>query len=317
MRQDDSILCIVAALGGNALLRRGEEMSESRQRANIRSAVAALKPLIEDGHRLLITHGNGPQIGMIALQNSAGPPEGHCGLDVLGAQSQGMIGYLIEQELRNVLPRGRTCATLLTQVLVDVRDEAFRRFEKPIGPLYPRAEVDWLQDARGWTFVQEEDLWRRTVPSPLPVEILGLEGIVQLVASGAIAICLGGGGVPVIRDGNGALRGVEAVIDKDHASALLARTMGADALLLLTDVDGVFDRWNTRDQTLLRNLNPEDVDLNSLSAGSMRPKVAAACEFVRATGKLCAIGRIEAAAELLAGTQGTQIGRAPHAEDVG
>ena len=288
-------------------MRRGEEMSESRQQANIRRAVKALAPMIHDGHQLLITHGNGPQVGMIALQNMTGPPEGRCGLDVIGAQSQGMIGYMIEQEVRNILPPGRSCATLLTQVAVRSDDAAFQRFEKPIGPDYTAAEADVLRRERGWTFVRDKDLWRRAVPSPRPQEIMGLDMIRKLADSGAVVICLGGGGVPVVKDKDGMLRGIEAVIDKDHASSLLARAVSADALALLTDVEGVFDRWNTAEQTLMRVLAPDDIDLDMLEAGSMRPKVAAACDFVRATGNRCAIGRMEEAPGLLSGTAGTQL----------
>lgn len=314
---------IVAALGGNALLRRGEAMSEANQRANIRAAVAALMPLVRAGHSLFVTHGNGPQIGMIALQNLNGPPEGICGLDVLGAQSQGMIGYLIEQEMRNALPPGRSCATMLTQVLVHQADERLQRFEKPVGPLYGEREADRLRRERGWTFVHVGPAgaggaaWRRAVPSPKPCEILGIETLVQLADNGTVVICLGGGGVPVVKDIAGRISGVEAVVDKDHASALLARGVGADALLLLTDVEGVLDNWATPTQRLIRRIDADTVDPVVFEAGSMRPKVAAARDFVLATGKSCAIGRIGEAGALLAGQAGTLVARGKTAETTG
>ncbi|MCC2098262.1 MAG: carbamate kinase, partial [Hyphomicrobiales bacterium] len=239
------------------------------------------------------------------------PPEGICGLDVLGAQSQGMIGYMIEQEMRNALPPGRSCATLLTQVLVRMDDAAFQRFEKPVGPRYSQDAAQGLHRERGWQFVREGDCahspWRRVVPSPQPQEILGLETIRQLAGNGSVVVCLGGGGIPVAKSEDGHLHGVEAVIDKDHASALLAHGVEADALLLLTDVEGVMEGWKTPSERLLRELAPGMIDPATLEAGSMRPKVAAAFDFVQATGKPCAIGQMEEVAALLAGKAGTRI----------
>ena len=228
---------IVVALGGNALLRRGEPMTVDNQRANVRRAVAAILPLFEAGHQLVITHGNGPQVGLLALQAAAGPVEGSYPLDVLDAETEGMVGYLIEQELNNVLPSGRLFATLLTQILVDARDPAFRRSTKPIGPVYERTQAEALAKARNWSIAEDGKGWRRVVASPEPMQILEARVIDLLVSQGVTVICAGGGGIPVIERSDGSLVGVEAVIDKDLASALLARQLRADRLLLLTDVD--------------------------------------------------------------------------------
>ena len=298
---------IVAALGGNALLRRGEAMSEERLRANVRAAALALAPLCDAGHELIVTHGNGPQIGLIALQNAAGPEEGRCGFDILGAQSQGMIGYLLEQELRNILRGARACATLLTQVIVDPADTAFARPAKPIGPLYEESEAQTLARIHGWTMMRDGTKWRRAIASPQPLEIADTNVIEGLASRGAVTICLGGGGVPVARARDGTLRGVEAVIDKDLASSLLARELDADALLLLTDVDAVYRDWGAGAAQALRALPAASLEPAEFEAGTMRPKIAAAKAFVLATGKLCVIGHMEHAAELLEGKSGTLV----------
>jgi carbamate kinase len=296
---------VVAALGGNALLRRHEIMSESSMRKNICSAVNALVPIARM-HQLIITYGNGPQIGIIALQNEAGPEEGRNPLDVLGAQSQGMIGYLIEREMRNALGKEFPVATLLTQVLVDADDPAFLRPSKPIGLRYEESQAQELEGKRRWTMVRDGTKWRRAVASPPPLAILDIDVIEAIVSKGFITICLGGGGVPVARDKDGVLHGVEAVIDKDVASSMLAQNLQADALLLLTDVDAVYEGWGKDSSRRLSRVLASSLDPQQFEAGTMRPKISAAKSFVM-SGGICAIGRLEDALELLAGNAGTLI----------
>ena len=234
---------IVIALGGNALLRRHETMTVATQRRNVRLAAGALAPIAVN-HELVITHGNGPQVGLLALQSAIGRPEHAYPLDILDAESEGMIGYLIEQELQNLLPADRRCATLLTQIEVDADDPAFRHPDKPIGPVYPEKEARKLAQDKGWSVAAEGEHFRRVVASPRPRKILELSVIQLLVEQGVIVICAGGGGIPVVRYPDGGLVGIEGVIDKDHASALLAHELGADVLLMLTDVDAVYDDWD-------------------------------------------------------------------------
>ncbi len=294
---------IVAAMGGNALLRRGELPEAHVQRANVRRAARALAELAE--HELVVTHGNGPQVGLLALQaisEGGARPEP---LDVLGAESEGMIGYLIEQELANALP-GRPVATLLTQVTVDARDQAFERPTKPIGALYEEAEARRLAAAHGWAVAPDGRFFRRVVPSPEPLGIVELQAIRLLVEAGVLVVCVGGGGIPVVADGHG-LRGVEAVIDKDLSAALLARQIDADFLLLLTDVSAVERGWGTPAARPLRRASPELLRRLDLAAGSMGPKVEAACRFVEATGRPAAIGALEEAAAILEGEAGTVV----------
>jgi len=296
---------IVVALGGNALLRRGEPMTAQRQRSNIRHAVMALVPLFKAGHQLIITHGNGPQVGLLALQAAAGPADGAYPLDVLDAESEGMLGYLIEQELENALP-GRPFATLLTQVLVDRRDPAFRRPSKAIGPVYSRVEAEAMARSRGWAVEKEGKAWRRVIAAPRPVSILEARVIELLVAHGVTVICAGGGGIPVAEKRDGSLAGVAAVIDKDLTSALLAEQLRADRLLLLTDVDAVYLYWGTAAARAIRRAGPDALDPLTFAPGSMRPKLQAAMRFAAQTGKPAAIGRLEDAAGVLAGTAGTR-----------
>ncbi len=296
---------IVVALGGNALLKRSERLTEANQRANVRRAVEALAPLCSDSNEVFITHGNGPQVGLLALQSAAGPADNQQPLDVLSAETEGMLGYLIEQELRNALPSGREVASVLSQLIVDPKDPAFANPSKPIGPIYEESEAQHLASERGWAIVKDGNAWRRGVASPRPLAILGL-GVLSLLASrGVIVICVGGGGIPVARADDGRLYGIEAVIDKDHASALLAREVNADCLLLLTDVDSVYLGWRTPRALSVASAGPNDLDPAEFEVGSMRPKVEAAIEFARRTGKRAAIGRLEDAAKLLLGTVGT------------
>jgi carbamate kinase len=297
---------IVVGLGGNALLWRGEVMTVEAQRANVRRAVTALLPLFEAGHQLVITHGNGPQVGLLALQAAAGPEDGAYPLDMLDAESEGMVGYLIEQELNNALPRGRLVATLLTQILVDRRDSAFRRPTKPIGPVYEKAEAEKLAQARGWTIAEDGKGWRRVVASPRPLRILESRVIELLVSQGVTVICAGGGGIPVLERSNGSLVGVEAVIDKDLASALLARQLCADHLMLLTDVDGVYLGWGTDAAKAIKRAGAGTLNPSEFAAGSMGPKIAAASGFAAETGKPASIGRLQDAALILVGAAGTR-----------
>jgi len=295
---------IVVALGGNALLRRGERPGIEVQRANLERAAQSIAPLARE-HAIVVTHGNGPQVGWLALQAQtlAGRADA-APLDVLDAESEGLLGYLIAQALQPHLP-GRQVIALLTQVEVSRSDPAFAKPRKPIGPRYARARADRLARAHGWTFTQENDNWRRVVPSPEPLRILELPAIELLLASGAVVICAGGGGIPVEALAGGGWRGVEAVIDKDLASALLASKLRAAALLLLTDVEAVQRGWGTPQAQRIGRIAPAALRRLAFESGSMQPKVEAACRFVEAGGRLAAIGRPEDAASLLAGIAGT------------
>jgi carbamate kinase len=297
---------IVIALGGNALLRRGEALSAENQRHNIKIAAAALAPIALE-HQLVITHGNGPQVGLLALQDTAYQEDFHYPLDILDAETEGMIGYLIEQELNNLLPDDLRCATLLTQIEVDPRDPAFAHPTKPIGPVYSQAEARRVAEQRGWTIAPDGKRFRRVVPSPHPQRILELSVIELLVEKQVIVICAGGGGIPVIRRGDDHLVGVEAVIDKDSASSLLARELGADAFIMLTDVDAVYRDWGEPGARAIRRISPQAMRQFSFEAGSMGPKVEAACEFVEQTGSLAGIGQLKDAQEILSGQSGTVI----------
>jgi len=296
---------IVAALGGNALLRRGEPMDAVTQRRNVDVAAGALAALAHD-HELIVTHGNGPQVGLLALQADAYPEGGDYPLDVLGAESEGMIGYLLQQGLHNALPE-RPIATLLTQVVVDPADPAFRAPTKFIGPVYDAERACALAAARAWTVRPDGAYWRRVVASPEPRAIVELPTIALLADAGVLVVCTGGGGVPVVQGDDGTLRGVEAVVDKDLAAALLAIELEADRLLLLTDVAAVVTGWGTDAAHAIAHSTPAELRALGLPAGSMGPKVEAAGRFVDATGRCAVIGGLADAAELLAGTRGTHI----------
>jgi len=300
-------MLIVVALGGNALLKRGEPMTVDMQRANIHGAAKALATLIDAGHTIVITHGNGPQIGLLALQAAAGPKDGLYPLDILGAETDGMIGYMIEQELRNALPKSALLATLLTQIRVDEDDPAFGTPTKPIGPVYDKVTADQIRQEHGWTFAIDGSKWRRVVASPEPIEILELDVIAMLVDHGVIVICVGGGGVPVVSRGEGNLAGIEAVIDKDRASALLAERLGAEMLLLLTDVDAVYTDFGHPSAKAISSVSVSALAAKSFAAGSMAPKVEAATKFVNMPGKRAAIGRLEDALAIVNGDAGTLI----------
>jgi carbamate kinase len=294
-------LRIVIALGGNALLRRGEPPTAANQRRNVRIAAEALAPIARR-HELVISHGNGPQVGLLASQDAAYP------MDILDAETEGMIGYLIEQELGNLLP-DRLYATLLTQIEVDPNDPAFGHPDKPIGPVYSEIEAQRLAQERGWNMARDGAHFRRVVPSPVPQRIFELSVIELLVSQGVIVICTGGGGIPVMHRKDGSLIGVEAVIDKDLASALLARELKADALLLLTDADAVYQGWGTPGARAIRRTTPQALREFAFAPGSVGPKVRAACEFVEQTVGVAGIGRLSDALAILEGKAGTMIER--------
>lgn len=299
-------MLIVAALGGNALLKRGEPMTAEAQRLNVQAAARSLAELVRAGHQLVVTHGNGPQVGLLALQGDAYKPEEAYPLDILGAETEGMIGYMIEQELENELGHDRPVATLLTQVLVDPDDPAFARPTKFVGPVYDKAEAEARAVLAGWQIAPDGDKWRRVVPSPKPREIPDLRVLQLLLDQQVIVICTGGGGIPVMRRYDGSMVGVEAVIDKDAASALLAAQLGADVLLLLTDVDAVYRNFGSANATAVRSQVPAQARALKMPAGSMGPKVAAACDFAE-TGGFSGIGRLEDALAILEGRAGTRI----------
>ena len=302
---------IVVALGGNALLRRGQKLTADNQRENARAACKALAPLALE-HELVIAHGNGPQVGLLALQGSAYTDVDPYPLDVLGAQTEGMIGYMLEQELGNELPADRPLATLLTMIEVDAHDPAFQNPTKPIGPMYTAEAAARLGAEKGWTFKPDGDGMRRVVPSPQPMRIFEIRPIEWLLQRGTVVICAGGGGIPTMHSPEGVragrrLVGIEGVIDKDMASALLAIDIGAEALVILTDVDAVYADWGTPDQRPIRNATPAELRDSQFAEGSMGPKVAAACMFVEKTGGRAAIGSMLETSDLLMGRTGTTV----------
>ena len=298
-------MLIVVALGGNALIRRGEPMDQSVQQRNIAAAVSALAALARQ-HQLVITHGNGPQVGLLALEQESATEARPYTLDVLGSETQGMIGYLIEEALRTALPDGEF-ATLLTQVVVDVDDPAFHHPTKPIGPPYAREQAEALAAERGWRVAPDGDRYRRVVPSPEPRAIVELTAIRLLVAAGVTVVCAGGGGVPVMLEPAGGWHGVEAVVDKDLTAALLAIELNADRLLLLTDVSAVDESWGTPAARPLRTISAAALRLREFAPGTMGPKVDAACRFVEATGRAAAIGALDQATGALDGSSGTTV----------
>jgi carbamate kinase len=294
---------IVIALGGNALLQRGEPADAPTQRRHVAEAVEALAALARE-HEIVITHGNGPQVGLLALQGEAYRQVAPYPLDVLGAESEGMIGYLLDQELVNALG-GRPVATLLTQVIVDREDPAFSHPTKFIGPVYDRHIGELLASERGWALRQDGRHWRRVVPSPDPRSIVELPTIRLLVEAGVVVVCVGGGGIPVVVDREGRLRGVEAVIDKDRGAALLAYGLGADALLLLTDVEAIERDHGTPRAAPIARATPAELRALDLPNGSMGPKAEAAAWFTEATGGMAAIGALGDARAVLEGERGT------------
>ena len=300
---------VVVALGGNALLRRGEPMTAENQRVNVALACDHLAPVAMQ-HELVISHGNGPQIGLLALEGAAYDRVPVYPLDLLGAETQGMIGYLVEQELGNRLPEDHPLATLLTMIEVDPADPAFADPTKPIGPVYSAEEAVELERLRGWTFRPDGDQMRRVVPSPAPRRIIEKLQIARLLDAGCVVICAGGGGIPTAFDSAHKLYGVEAVIDKDHASALLARDIDASVFVMATDTPGAFIDFGTPDQRQVTAAHPDALladHAEEFAAGSMLPKVTAACDFARATGRSAVIGRLADIDLLVEGRAGTRI----------
>ena len=297
---------IVIALGGNALLQRGQPMTAENQRANIRLAaerIAAVAP----GNEIVIAHGNGPQVGLLALQDAAYEAVDPYPLDVLGAETEAMIGYVIEQELGNLLPFEQPFATLLTMIEVDPNDPAFANPTKPIGPIYDKDTAEKLAADKGWSIAPDGDHFRRVVPSPKPKRIFEIRPIRALVDQGVIVICAGGGGIPTMYDADGKLQGVEAVIDKDLAASLLAEQLDADMLVIATDVDAVYTGWGTPEQAKLGAVTVDEVISMNLPAGSMGPKVSAACQFAVNTGKEAVIGSLAEIDKIVAGESGTRV----------
>ena len=294
---------VVVALGGNALLRRGEAMDSSVQTQNAQRAAVAVADIAKL-HEVIVTHGNGPQVGLLALQSDAYKDGPAVPLDVLGAESGGMIGYLLDRELSGLLP-DRTVVTLLTQTEVDLRDPAFGAPSKPIGPVYTTESAFSLAAERGWTMRPDGAGVRRVVPSPTPLAIVEVRAIRLLVDHGVLVICTGGGGVPVARLADQRRQGVEAVVDKDAASALLAKELDADLLLLLTDVDCVYADWPRAKEPLAR-VTVSELERHRFAVGSMGPKVAAACAFAR-SGGMAKIGALDDAHKVLADRAGTTV----------
>lgn len=299
---------VVVALGGNALLKRGEPMTVEVQRSNVRVAAQALAPVAEK-HQLVLSHGNGPQVGLLALQASAYKEVEAYPLDVLGAQTEGMIGYMIEQELGNLLPYEVPFATILTMVEVDPEDPAFQNPTKFVGPVYEKDEADKLAEEKNWVFKQDGNKWRRVVPSPLPRRIFELRPVKWLLEHNTIVICGGGGGIPTmyIPGMERQLTGVEAVIDKDLVSELLSRELDADLFVMATDVDGVYLDWGKPSQRKIEQISATDLKSHNFAAGSMGPKVNAAIQFVARTGKRAAIGSLAEIEQIVEGEAGTNI----------
>jgi carbamate kinase len=297
---------VVVALGGNALLERGEPPDSDIQESHVARAVAALQPLLHR-HDLVVTHGNGPQVGVLALESAGDPALSRpYPFDVLGAQTQGMIGYWLIQALQAAVP-GKPAACLICRTVVHADDPAFGHPTKYVGPVYDEATAKRLATDHGWDMRPDGRAWRRVVPSPEPAELVELDMIKLLMHHGVTVVCAGGGGIPVVTENHGRLRGVEAVVDKDLTAALLAEAVGADALLLLTDVEAVVDGYGTPQARPIHRTTTGDLRARSFPAGSMGPKVEAACRFVEKTSGMAAIGRLEHAGALLDGSVGTAV----------
>ncbi len=297
---------VVIAVGGNALLRRKQIATAQNQLDNVRVAARGLAAVARQ-HELIVVHGNGPQVGLLALQSEAYPDVPAYPLDMLGAETDGLIGYLLEQETCNALGARKTVATLLTRVEVDADDAAFDAPSKPIGPLYDAERAAALRRERGWAMALDGESWRRVVPSPAARSLVDARPIGWLLERGAVVICGGGGGIPVVRNAQGEWRGIEAVIDKDDCAALIAERLDADALVVATDVEGVFAHWGTPEQRLWREITVAELERERFAAGSMRPKVDAACRFARRTGRTASIGPLDHLEALMAGEAGTRV----------
>lgn len=298
-------MLIVIALGGNALLQRGQPLEAELQRYNISVAAHAIAGLIAEGHRVVITHGNGPQVGLLALQSEAYTEVAPYPFDILNAETQSMIGYMLQQAIINHFPE-KKIITLITQTLVDASDVAFREPTKFIGPFYSKSEAHVLQQSRQWTMKEELNQYRRVISSPKPKAIIELETIQFLVSHNINVICAGGGGIPVIRCQE-KLHGVEAVVDKDLTSALLAIALHADFFVILTDVSGIFEHWPSSSKCCLKSISYQKLEKMYFSPGTMAPKVEAVCEFVKKTKNKAAIGPLSGLKEIIQGELGTRI----------
>jgi carbamate kinase len=299
---------VVVALGGNALIKRGQPMTADVQRANVKIAAAGLARVAAE-HDLVISHGNGPQVGLLALTGAAYTEVEPYPFDILGAETQGMIGYLIEQELGNLLPFEKPLATILTMVEVDPDDPGFANPTKFVGPIYSEADAKAQASEKGWVVKPDGDHWRRAVPSPRPQRIFEIRPMRWLLDHGTVVICAGGGGIPTMYAPGEERRllGVEAVIDKDLATSLLAKDLEADLYIMATDVDGVYADWGAPNQRKLSQATPDELGAMEFAGGSMGPKVQAAVEFASATGKRAVIGSLEDIDGLVAGTAGTNV----------
>jgi carbamate kinase len=295
---------VIVALGGNAVLRRGQKPDADVQMSNVRAAVRTLARLAAD-HELVITHGNGPQVGLLALQSASDPNlTTPYPLDTLGAQTQGMIGYWMQQALQNALP-GRQVLAMVTQTLVTAVDPAFEHPAKFVGQVYEQEQAEKLAAEHGWTVGRDGRHWRRVVPSPTPQRIVETRLIRKMIREGVVVICAGGGGIPVVRDERGRLTGVEAVVDKDLTTSMLAESLECDAFLSLTDVPRVMRDFGTPHQTEIAHTTPHQLRAIEFAAGSMGPKVEAVCRFVETTGDMAAIGKLDEAQRILDGSAGT------------
>ncbi|PIT09208.1 carbamate kinase [Snodgrassella alvi] len=305
---------IVIALGGNALLRRGEPLTAENQRQNTKIACQQIAK-VYPGNELVIAHGNGPQVGLIALQSLSYTDVPSYPLDVLGAESIGMIGYMIMQELGNLLPLETPLATLLSQVEVDKNDPAFKNPTKPIGPVYSKEEAEELAKERNWSIAPDNDKYRRVVPSPIPKRIFEIRPVKWLLEKGTVVICAGGGGIPTFYDDDGTLKGVEAVIDKDLCSAVLAKQVAADIFIIATDVSAAFVNWGKPNQQAIKEAHPDMLEKMGFAAGSMGPKVQAAINFARDNpGKSAVIGSLADIDDIVKGIAGTKINTSFSAE---
>ncbi|MTI13945.1 carbamate kinase [Sansalvadorimonas verongulae] len=296
---------IVIALGGNAMLQRGQPLEAGIQRDNIRKAAEVIARVAQK-HEVILTHGNGPQVGLLALQNAAYDKVSPYPLDVLGAETAGMIGYMMEQELYNQMP-GAQIATLVTQTLVDSNDPAFQNPTKFVGPVYSKEEAEALAAEKGWDVKQDGDYVRRVVPSPLPSSIVEVDMVKKLSDMGALVICSGGGGVPVRKDEEGKLHGVEAVVDKDLTAALMAEQLGADALVIMTDVPAVCVNFGQPDQKEIHKASIQGIGELDFPAGSMGPKIDSCANFVDKGGRFAAIGSLYDVEQIVEGQAGTWI----------
>lgn len=304
---------VLVALGGNALSLKNEPITAQNQRKRVKQAVAPLAKIAEQ-HELIITHGNGPQVGLLAQQSLANLSSDQSNqstkapfpLDVLNAETEGMIGYLIEQELINQLPENRRTASLLTMVQVDANDKAFSEPDKPVGPSYPFEKKQSLEDKNNWSFKSKDNEWQRVVPSPEPEDILQSPAIETLLLNDTVVICSGGGGIPVSRSDN-ALIGVEAVIDKDKTSALLAIKLKVDRFIIATKTDGVYRNWQSKTSEKIKNITIKQLKSMQFESGTMAPKIAAAIRFVKQRQQPAVIGSLDELDKIMNFNAGTKI----------